>query len=99
MSQRIGLDEVRHVAGLARLALDEGVLRTMQAQLDSILDSMATLERLDTTGVEPTYHAVDMVCALRDDRVVPSLRRGEVLRAAARSDAGAFAVPRVMEGE
>jgi aspartyl-tRNA(Asn)/glutamyl-tRNA(Gln) amidotransferase subunit C len=99
MTQRIGLPEVRHVASLARLALDEPELQTMQAQLDSILDSMATLAKLDTEGVEPTQHAIAMVCPLREDVPRSSLRREEVLRAAARSDAGAFAVPKVMEGE
>ena len=99
MTQRIGLDEVRHVASLARLALDENEVRTMQAQLDSILDSMATLAKLDTEGVPPTQHALEMVCPLREDVPRPSLRREEALRAAARSEAGAFAVPKVMEGE
>ncbi|WP_053236134.1 Asp-tRNA(Asn)/Glu-tRNA(Gln) amidotransferase subunit GatC [Sandaracinus amylolyticus] len=99
MTQRIGLEEVRHVAALARLALDENEVRTMQAQLDSILDSMATLAKLDTEGVPPTQHALDMVCPLREDLPRASLRRDEALRAAARSEAGAFAVPKVMEGE
>jgi aspartyl-tRNA(Asn)/glutamyl-tRNA(Gln) amidotransferase subunit C len=99
MSQRIRLDEVRRVAGLARLALDESEVATMQAQLDSILDSMAALAALDVSGVTPTYHAVEMICPLREDLPQPSLRREEVLRAAARIEAGAFAVPKVMEGE
>jgi aspartyl-tRNA(Asn)/glutamyl-tRNA(Gln) amidotransferase subunit C len=99
MAERISLEEVRHVAQLARLALDEGELGAMQKQLDSILDSMATLEKLDTKGVEPTYHAVEMVCPLRDDSPRPSLHRDEVLRASAKTEAGAFAVPKVMEGE
>lgn len=99
MSQRIDLDEVRRVASLARLALEEEELRTMQAQLGSILDSMAALAKLDTEGVPPTQHAIEMVCPLREDVPHVTLRREEVLRAAARSEAGAFAVPKVMEGE
>lgn len=99
MTQRIDQDEVRRVAVLARLALDEDEVRTMQAQLDSILDSMAALAKLDTEGVPPTQHALEMVCPLRDDVPHACLRREEVLRAAARSEAGAFAVPKVMEGE
>jgi len=99
MTERIGLSEVRKVAALARLLLEEDEVRTMQAELDSILDSMAALEKLDVTGVEPTHHAVEMACALRADTPRASLHRAEVLRAAARSEAGAFAVPRVMEGE
>jgi aspartyl-tRNA(Asn)/glutamyl-tRNA(Gln) amidotransferase subunit C len=98
-ARRIGLPEVRHVAKLAHLALGEDELHTMQEQLDSILDSMATLARLDTEGVEPTSSAIATHCKLREDVPRPSLRREEVLRAAAKSEAGAFAVPKVMEGE
>jgi aspartyl-tRNA(Asn)/glutamyl-tRNA(Gln) amidotransferase subunit C len=99
MTQRISLDDVRGVANLARLDLDEHELRAMQGQLDSILDWMATLDQLDLTDVPPTYHAIEMRCPLRDDVPRASLRREEVLPAAARSEAGAFAVPKVMEGE
>lgn len=96
---RIGLDEVRRVARLARLSLSEDETQQMQARLDAILDYMATLERLDTSDVPPTYHALEMICPLRADEVVQPLRREEILRATAKSDAGAFAVPKVMEGE
>ncbi|MDQ3031930.1 MAG: Asp-tRNA(Asn)/Glu-tRNA(Gln) amidotransferase subunit GatC [Myxococcota bacterium] len=99
MAERIGKAEVRHVAKLAHLSLSDEETETMRAQLDSILDSMATLAKLDTAGVPPTQHAIDMICPLREDVPRPSLRREEVLRAAARTDAGAFAVPKVMEGE
>lgn len=99
MSERITLAEVKKVAGLARLALSDEELERMRGDLDGILDWMATLARLDTAGVEPTFHAVEMITPLREDVVVPGLRHVEALRAAARSDAGAFAVPKVMEGE
>lgn len=99
MNERIGKDEVRRIARLARLALSEDEVSTMQAQLASILDSMATLAKLDTEGVPPTQHAIPMIAPLRDDEIAPSLRREEALRAAARSEDGAFAVPKVMEGD
>lgn len=99
MSQRITLAEVRRVASLARLELGDDELEKTRAQLDSILDYMATLEKLDVAGVEPTYHAIEMTSALREDVPRPGLARDEALRAAAKSDAGAFAVPKVMEGE
>lgn len=99
MSERISLAEVRKVAGLARLALSDEELEKMRGDLDGILDWMAALAKLDTSGVEPTFHAVEMVTPLRQDVVTPGLRHAEALRAAARSDAGAFAVPKVMEGE
>lgn len=99
MTERISLAEVRKVASLARLSLSDAELERMRGELDGILDWMTALSALDTSGVEPTYHAVEMVTPLREDVERPSLRHVEALRAAARSEAGAFAVPKVMEGE
>ncbi len=99
MSERISLAEVRKVAALSRLSLSDQELERMRGELDGILDWMAALSALDTTGVEPTYHAVEMVTPLREDVVTAPLRHAEALRAAAKTEAGAFAVPKVMEGE
>lgn len=71
----------------------------MENELGSILGSMDALGRLDVAGVPPTFHAVAMVTPLREDVVVPGLRREEALAAAAKTEAGAFSVPKVMEGE
>ena len=98
MTARISLKEVEHVARLARLALTGDEAERMRAELDGILEWMKTLEKLDTKDVPPTTHSVPMVTPLREDRPQPSLRREEVLRAAAKSDAGAFAVPKVLDG-
>jgi len=98
MSERISLDEVRKVAGLARLALSDEELEKMRGDLDGILDWMAALAKLDTSGVEPTFHAVEMITPLREDVVVAGLRHVEALRAAARPDAGPFAVPKGLGG-
>ena len=99
MSERISLDEVRRIANLARLGIRDEEASAMRSQLDSILDYMATLEKLDVSEVEPTYHAIEMVAALREDVPGRTLAREEVLRMAPRSEAGGFAVPKVMEGE
>lgn len=99
MSERISLDEVRKVAKLARLSLSEEELERMRGDLDGILDWMTALSKLDTSGVEPTFHAIEMSAALRADEPTQGLRRVEALRAAARSDQGGFAVPKVKEGE
>jgi aspartyl-tRNA(Asn)/glutamyl-tRNA(Gln) amidotransferase subunit C len=99
MSERISLEETRKVTKLARLALAEDELERMRGDLDGILDWMAALAKLDTAGIEPTFHAVEQITPLRADEVSPGLRHVEALRAAARSEQGGFAVPKVMEGE
>lgn len=99
MATRISEKEVEHVARLARLALAPDDVSKMQGELEAILGFMATLDELDTNGVPPTTHAIELAAPLRPDRPAPSLARSEVLAAAARSEAGAFAVPKVLDGE
>ena len=51
-------DEVRHVARLARIALEDAEVEAQRAQLARILGHMAELDAVDVEGVEPTFHAV-----------------------------------------
>ena len=60
--------EVLHVATLARLNIDESLIDTFAVQLGDILEYVKTLDRLDTAGVPPTFHAVDKSNAFREDR-------------------------------
>ena len=99
MTIRISEKEVEHVARLARLSLSADDVTKMQGELEGILAFMATLEKLDTNGVPPTTHSIAMSTPLREDRATASLARSEVLAAAAKSEAGAFAVPKVLDGE
>jgi aspartyl-tRNA(Asn)/glutamyl-tRNA(Gln) amidotransferase subunit C len=96
---RITLDEVRHVAELARLSLDEDELETMRSQLDAILDYMAKLDELDVSKIDPTFYSVPLDAPLRPDELRPSLRRDEALAAAPASKDGGFAVPKVLDGD
>ena len=96
---KISLTEVRKVARLARLALREEEALDAQARLDAILGYMAELDSLDVRDVPPTFHAVPVVAALREDAPVPSLPRDEVLSAAPAHEGGGFAVPVVLEVE
>jgi aspartyl-tRNA(Asn)/glutamyl-tRNA(Gln) amidotransferase subunit C len=98
-SSRITLADVRHVAKLAALALNEAEELRMQAELDAILGHMDTLNELDVSGVAPTFHAGVMQTALRKDQLAPCLPRAEALRAAPATEAGGFAVPKVLDPE
>ena len=96
---KITIDDVRHVAKLAALALSPADEQRMCQELQSILSFIAALDEVDVAQVPPTFHAVPMSSALRPDVVATSLPREEILRAAPRQEAGGFAVPKVMEGE
>ncbi len=93
----ISRDEVRHVARLARLALTDDEEELMTDQLGSILDFIAKLDELDTTDVEPTYHAVEMSNVLREDESRPSPPLDEVLKNAPQRQDPFFLVPRILD--
>jgi len=94
---RIDREEVERVAELARLALDDEEKELFCEQLGQILEYARELAAVDTEGVEPTVHAVELHNVLRADVVRPSLPREEVLANAPEVQDGYFRVPRILE--
>ncbi|HYF47421.1 MAG TPA: Asp-tRNA(Asn)/Glu-tRNA(Gln) amidotransferase subunit GatC [Acidimicrobiales bacterium] len=93
---RISPEDVAHVAKLARLDLTEEELQTFTGQLDAVLDHAADVEALELDDVPPTSHPYPLQNVLRDDVVVPSLDRAEVLSQAPAVEADQFKVPPVL---
>ncbi len=95
---RIKPEEVKEIANLARLRLDEAEIQRMAAELDGILGYIETVQALDLKDVEPMTHAVPFAMPLRDDVVEPGLPIDEVLKNAPRREASFFQVPRILPG-
>jgi aspartyl-tRNA(Asn)/glutamyl-tRNA(Gln) amidotransferase subunit C len=93
----LSTEEVAKVAVLARLRLDPEELRTFTGQLNAIVDYVAQLQELDTTGVEPLAHGVEVRNVFRDDVRGPSLPREAALSNAPRRNAESFLVPAVLD--
>ena len=93
----ISLDEVRHVAKLARLQLEETELMSLQGELNALLGHFADIRDVDVTGVEPTAHAVAVQNVWAEDIAGLTLPRDAALRNAAVSRAGLFVVPQIIE--
>jgi len=89
--------DIEKVARLARLELSEEERVTFGNQLEQILTYMEQLNRLDTTGVEPTSHAIPIHNVFREDEVKPSFPQEEVLGIAPDDEDGHFKVPRIIE--
>jgi len=83
-------EEVRHVAELARVDLDEDEVATFAEQFGDILDHFETLEEVPEVESEP-----DLVNVMRPDEVRESLSQDEALRNAAESEDGKFKGPNV----
>lgn len=94
---RITPDEVKKVATLAKLTLSDPDIARMAADMDAMLDYVATLANLDTEGIIPTAHAVPMANAFRADELRSSLDRDAVMATAPLTENGTFRVPKVIE--
>jgi aspartyl-tRNA(Asn)/glutamyl-tRNA(Gln) amidotransferase subunit C len=92
------LDEVRHIARLARLHLTAEEERRYTEQLSAILDYARRLESVDVSGVPPTSAVQAFAAPLRDDTPRPSLPREQALANAPASEGGMFLVPPVLDG-
>jgi aspartyl-tRNA(Asn)/glutamyl-tRNA(Gln) amidotransferase subunit C len=89
-------DEVRYVAALARLDLSGAEVEAMTGQLDRILDYVDKLNELDTSGVEPTTHALSIHNVFREDAEGVSLPQEEALANGPLQNGEAFVVPKVI---
>ena len=94
---KISKEEVRHVARLARLSLDDQSLDAMAEQIGTILTYMETLNRIDTTDVVPTAHAASAAqTPVREDSPHAHLDRDQALDNAPQKDGARFLVPRII---
>ena len=90
--------EVRHVAMLARLALTDGEVEVMRADLNSILGHIDEIQRLDLGEVAPMAHAIEVVNVTRPDVVTPSFPQHVALMNAPQAEDGAFVIPQIVGG-
>lgn len=90
-------EEVEHIAALARIGLTEEELEAFRNQLSQILELFQGLGEVDTDGVPPTGHAIEIHTVLRDDGVANSLEPEEVLFNAPRREGNMFRVRAVLE--
>ena len=93
----LSLDEVRHIAKLARLELAAGELEATQAKLNGIFSLIEEMQSVDTDGVEPMSHPQELAQRLREDRVTETDRRAAFQAVAPQTEAGLYLVPKVIE--
>ena len=77
--ERLTTDDVRHIALLSRIGMTDEEIERMRDQLSHILENFDILRQVDTDGVEPTGHSVNVTSVMREDRSRDSLSRDDVL--------------------
>lgn len=94
---RLTAAEVRHIALLARIGMTDEEVEAMRHDLSNIMDQFEILNQVDTEGVEPTGHSVDITSVMRDDVSRPSLPKEDVLANAPNREGDRVRVKAVME--
>ncbi|SDT17291.1 aspartyl/glutamyl-tRNA(Asn/Gln) amidotransferase subunit C [Nocardioides scoriae] len=91
--------QVRHLADLARIELDDAELDHLAPQLSVILESVASISEAAAADVPPTSHPLPVTNVFREDVVRPSLTAEQALSGAPLVEEQRFAVPRILGDE
>lgn len=93
----LSLDDVSRIARLARIEISAAETEQTRDQLNNILAFVEQLQAVNTEGIEPMAHAVDVVQRLRPDAVTEPDRRDAFQAIAPETEAGLYLVPKVIE--
>jgi aspartyl-tRNA(Asn)/glutamyl-tRNA(Gln) amidotransferase subunit C len=95
----IAREEVKRIAALARVSLDDAEIDRMQLDLAAILRYVEVLAGVDTAGVEPTAHVLPLATPMRSDVPEPAMDPECAVANAPEASGSAFVVPKVIAGE
>ena len=90
-------DDVKRVARLARIAIDETEADAVLEQLTRIFEMIEEMSAIDVSGIEPMAHARDVVLRLREDAVTEADQHELFQSVAPRVENGLYLVPKVIE--
>jgi len=90
-------DTVHTIARLARLSIADDQVEKYASELSNILDLVAQMEAVDTSGVEPMTHPFDATLRLREDTITQDNQRDKFQAVAPESEQGLYLVPKVID--
>ena len=93
----LSLEEVKRITHLARIEISEAEAVQTQGQLNDIFRLIESMRAVDTEGVEPMFHAQDLLLRLREDTVTESDQHRLFQSAAPQVEGGLYLVPKVIE--
>lgn len=91
----ITIENVEHVARLARLELTQEEKIKFTSQLGDVLKHVEQMNEVDTTGVEPMNHPIDFVNVMREDKKIYENTREELMQNAPDVEGEFFKVPKI----
>ena len=93
----LSLQDIQHIARLARIHMGDAEVEAAHGQLNSIFGLIEQMQAVDTAGVEPMSHALDVAQRLREDRVTEPDQREKFQAIAPAVENGLYLVPKVIE--
>ena len=90
-------NDVKKIAHLARLGIDEQQIEHYAQDLSKLLDLMTQMGQQDTNGVSPMAHPLDQMQRLRPDAVTETDQRDAFQTIAPQTEAGLYLVPKVID--
>jgi aspartyl-tRNA(Asn)/glutamyl-tRNA(Gln) amidotransferase subunit C len=89
-------ETVEHVAQVARLHLSEEEKQRFTKELQEVFELFSGLQSIDTTEVDPAFHAIETDKHLREDKVEPSLTQEQALSNTSHKEDDYFKGPRIL---
>lgn len=93
----LSVNDVRHIADLAYIEISEDEAKATLIHLSDIFNLIEGMQLVNTSTVEPMFHAQSIVQRLREDEVTESDQRELYQSIAPQVEAGLYVVPRVIE--
>ena len=96
--RNLSIDDVRHIASLCRIGMTDEELERMRAELSDLVGEVAYVQSIDTSGVDPTGHAIDGIdTVMREDEPSEPLSVNDVLSNAPRREGDYFRVRAILD--
>ena len=90
-------DQIRRIARLARIDIGQAESVEVRERLNRVLGLIDQLQAVDTSGIQPMSHALDVVQPLREDMVTETDQRAMCQAGAPAVEGGLYLVPKVIE--
>lgn len=94
---KLSREEVLHIAALAKVGVTDADVEKFREQLSNILENFTALQRLDTTGVDPTAQSIALQNVIKNDDVITSMSKEDVLANAPLREGDFFKIKIVLE--
>jgi aspartyl-tRNA(Asn)/glutamyl-tRNA(Gln) amidotransferase subunit C len=94
---KVTAKDVKHIANLSRLTVSDSEMDKFLEQFNQILNYADILQKVDTTGIEPSPYVIPLNNVLREDVAVQGVSHEDALKNAPEVHNGGFKVPRVIE--